>query len=326
MKGSYEIKVSNARLSYKFTINRNITILRGDSATGKTTLIDMLLSYQNNGPDSGVDVQSPKPCVVLTQPNWQIILRSINDSIVFIDEGCAFVSDHEFARMIQESSNYYVIATRTSLFNLPYSIQEVYGIKNTSGNRYQGTKRLYSEFYPLHSEQPSIIENPDCVIVEDSNSGYEFFRAVFQKNGIPCFSAEGKSKIFEAVLRSNFKNILVIADGAAFGAEMNRVLSLRQVKNVILFLPESFEWLILKSDLLKNIDVRKILNSPSDYIDSELFFSWERYFSRLLVEESNGTYLHYSKSELNPVYLQPHEASAIMANIPPIKVKESTTE
>ena len=49
MTGKYEVIVNSRRLQYKFTINRNITILRGDSATGKTTLIDMISSYQQNG-------------------------------------------------------------------------------------------------------------------------------------------------------------------------------------------------------------------------------------------------------------------------------------
>ena len=37
MKGKYNIFVQNNRLRYDFVISRNITIIRGDSATGKTT-------------------------------------------------------------------------------------------------------------------------------------------------------------------------------------------------------------------------------------------------------------------------------------------------
>ena len=79
----------------------------------------------------------------------------IHDSIVFIDEGDKFVASEDFARAVKNTDNYYVIATRASLFNLPYSIKEIYGIKNVSGNRYQGTKRLYAEFYPLRIKQYS---------------------------------------------------------------------------------------------------------------------------------------------------------------------------
>lgn len=58
MKGKYEVVVKSRRVQYKFSVIRNITILRGDSATGKTTLIDMIAAYQENGEASGVTVIS----------------------------------------------------------------------------------------------------------------------------------------------------------------------------------------------------------------------------------------------------------------------------
>lgn len=42
MIGKYKIVVENEFLKFEFTIRRNITIVRGDSATGKTTLIEMI--------------------------------------------------------------------------------------------------------------------------------------------------------------------------------------------------------------------------------------------------------------------------------------------
>ena len=122
---------------------------------------------------------------------WRSILSEVKDSIVFIDEGEHFVTSKEFAEAIQNSDNYYVIATRSSLFNLSYSVNEVYGIRNISGNKYQGTKKLYSEFYPLHDEKIDYINRPDIVVVEDSNAGYEFFRDQCSKHGIKCLSAHG---------------------------------------------------------------------------------------------------------------------------------------
>ena len=37
MKGKHHIIIESARLKYEFDIRRNITIIQGDSATGKTT-------------------------------------------------------------------------------------------------------------------------------------------------------------------------------------------------------------------------------------------------------------------------------------------------
>ena len=53
MKGSYSISVQNNRIKYEFTIKRNITVVQGNSATGKTSLVDMIREYQLNGPESG---------------------------------------------------------------------------------------------------------------------------------------------------------------------------------------------------------------------------------------------------------------------------------
>ena len=160
MRGSHDIIVKNNRVRYKFTVNRNITILRGDSATGKTTLIDMISAYSKDGSDSGVEIKCDKKCVVLERGNWERDLKDYKDSIVFIDEGNPFVRSYDFSDMIKNSDNYYVIATRDSLFNLPYSIREIYGIRNTSGNRYQQTKRIYSEMYPLYNRE-ILQEKPD---------------------------------------------------------------------------------------------------------------------------------------------------------------------
>ena len=113
----------------------------------------MIQAFQTNQMNSGVLLSCKRPCIVLDSNNWQLILQNTKDSIVFIDEGNPFVTSKDFADAVKNSTNYYVIATRNNLFNLPYSIQEVYGIKNTAGNKYQETKRLYSTLYNLYSDK-----------------------------------------------------------------------------------------------------------------------------------------------------------------------------
>ncbi len=321
MTGKYNIVVQNRRLQYKFTIERNITVLRGDSATGKTTLIDMIAAYQQNGEASGITVSCEKACTVLTGLRWQENLALIHDSIVFIDEGDKFVLSEDFAKAIRHSDNYYVIATRAPLTNLPYSVDEIYGIKNSSGNRYQGTKRLYSKFFNLCDTKVDFISKPDLVLAEDSNAGCQFFSDFFSQYDIPCISAQGKSNVYRELLRQDYSTVLVIVDGAAFGPEIERVLSLKKLKDkkLMIYLPESFEWMILKSGILKKGRVEAILERPYDYIESERFFSWERFFTALLIEETSGTYLQYDKASLNRSYVNPKEQAAIVNVMPDLK-------
>lgn len=321
MTGKYDILVKNRRLQYKFTVERNITVLRGDSATGKTTLIDMIAAYQQNGEASGITVACKKTCTVLTGLRWQENLALIRDSIVFIDEGDRFVLSEDFARAVRDSDNYYVIATRAPLTNLPYSVDEIYGIKNSSGNRYQGTKRLYSKFYNLCNTKVDSISKPDFVIVEDSNAGYQFFSDLFSQYHVPCISAKGKSNVFGELLHQTYSTALVIVDGAAFGPEIERILSLKKLKDkkLIIYLPESFEWMILKSGILKAGRIQTILEHPYDHIESSKFFSWERFFTSLLIDETSGTYLQYEKSALNRSYVNPKERAAIVNVMPPLE-------
>ena len=303
--------VENNRVRYSFELKRNITILKGDSATGKTTLIELISAYEQN-PNNGVTVQCKKDCRVLSGVRWQEQLKLIRDSIVFIDEGNEFIREKAFADQLKKTDNYYVIATRIDLSMLPYSVEEIYEIKNKTKG-YGKIKRLYSGFRHLYPAK-AITNRFDLVIVEDSNAGYSFFNEVFKEKGIQCISAKGKSNIAVNILKtSTDTQVLVIADGAAFGSEIEKVIRTAFARHVEIYLPESFEWLVLKSGCVKDGNIPSILEEPSSYIESREYLSWERFFTALLTERTKGTYLEYSKRKLNPAYMQKREKEAIVA-------------
>lgn len=320
MKGIHHITVYNATVKYEFDIKRNITIIKGDSATGKTTLVEMIGEYYESGISSGVTLVCDKQCRVLAGRDWSTLLPAIKDSIVFIDEDNDFLPTREFAEAVRESDNYYVIVTREGLVNLPYSVEEIYGIR--SSGKYAGLKQTYHEFYHIFGDHvPNELFIPDTVIVEDSNSGFDFFNGLSENKDYSVISAGGKSNIFKETFIRKDSAVVIIADGAAFGAEMDRVMKLVSGrKNIVLFLPESFEWLILNSDLLQSSEVSDILKSPSDHIESSEYFSWERFFTHLLIEKTQDTYLKYAKRKLNDAYLNDAAAKKIIKTIPDIEL------
>jgi hypothetical protein len=151
MKGKYHIVVQNNRLRYELTVRRNITIIRGDSATGKTTLINLIEQAATLGENSGVEVVCERPCRTLGGNDWNLILPSIHEQIIFLDEENQFVKSQEFASAVKESDNYFVIITREDLPNLPYSVEEIYGI-HTSG-KYHDLRRTYNELYQIYGPE-----------------------------------------------------------------------------------------------------------------------------------------------------------------------------
>ena len=312
MRGTHKVVVSTKRLKYEFELRRNLTIIRGDSATGKTTLVDMIRDFVNNPSGTPVELMCDKKCYVLEGALWKMQLAGIADSIVFIDEGNEFIKTVEFSEEIQKTDNYYVIVTREALPALPYSVEEIYGIR-TSG-KYGTLKQSYHEFYRLYGAKTyEKAVTPEVILTEDSNSGYQFFSEVCNENGLSCESMNGKSNVFHYLNLHRNEKILVIADGAAFGPEMDRVLQLiSRQKNVALYLPESFEWLVLSAGILKNNQIDKILDDPSEYVESREYFSWERFFTAVLIEETKNTYLAYAKRRLNPSYLNDAVKTAIL--------------
>ncbi len=310
MKGKYHIIVQNNRVKFEFDIKRNITIIRGDSATGKTTLMNLVETYERLGEESGISISCRRECKTLNNSNWENVVAQNKECIIFIDEETKVVKTTEFAEAIKNSDNYYVIITRENLPNLPYSVEEIYGIH--SSGKYSDVRQTYNSFYKLYSVDVVVDEPADLIVVEDSNSGYDFFCGVVEQP-IKCISAGGKTKIKSIVTKNSDDKMLVIADGAAFGSEMGELyLYMQSNPRVSLYLPESFEWIVLASHLIDGKRIEAILEQPEDYVDSKEFFSWERFFTKLLVNETKDTYLKYSKKKLNPAYLNEKEKQAML--------------
>ena len=151
MLGKYEIEVYNNRVHYFLTVKRNITILQGNSATGKTELIRLLQEHEANGTSSGITLRCDAKCAVLTSVDWELRLQSMRGNIIFIDETAIFLRTKRFAELIRGSDNYFVIVSRDDLSQLPYSIDEIYGLKDVSDTqKYKAYHRVYNEMYKLY--------------------------------------------------------------------------------------------------------------------------------------------------------------------------------
>ncbi len=316
MIGRHTILIQNRAVRFSFDVERNISIIRGDSATGKTTLVGMVADYQAQGKASGVELVCDKKCVAMLGlgATWKIFLESVRDCIVFIDEGERYVTSKDFAHYIKKTDNYYVIVSRNNLYEIPYSVDAVYEIKKSG--KYGKLKKTYNclrKMYSYSTEQPQNTKLKDhkMVIVEDSNAGYQFFDKVCGNYGINCIAAGGNGNILKTAEECE-NNILIVADGAAFGPQMANIYGLASRRNYNLFLPESFEWLILNSNIIKKKEIKMVLENPCAYIRSEDFFTWEQFFTAFLVDISKNKEYRYNKRKINDYYLSSRSISQIL--------------
>lgn len=165
MKGSYTFKIIQKKLSYEFTINRNITIIQDNSATGKTEMIRLLSLFKELGTSSGI--------IVNTNCNYKVLSLSDNvkndfgieeDTIHFADENINYVKSVEFAEVLKKSGSYVVIINREDIPTLPYSTKEIYRVRNSG---------KFNTLVPLYQNVYNGAE--DCSIrylTEDKKSSY----------------------------------------------------------------------------------------------------------------------------------------------------------
>lgn len=320
MKGSYHFRVKSKKALFEFSIRRNITVIKGESATGKTTLLHMLYEYLRVGRESGYTVISDADYYVYLRKevgrDWKDALFALEDTIIFIEENNDFVFTKEFAEFVKNSGNYFVLINRAPLKMLPYSIHEIYEII-TDGSR-TDVRESYHCLKELYSNYPVIENNRlQTIIAEDSNSGYQFFSKVFINADV--ISSNGNSNILNCVRKSEGNDTLVIVDGAAFGAMVENCLeyfSTKSSQRIAIWMPESFEYLILKSGLFPSGELSEILEATSDYVECKKYESWERFFTELLVEMTSETPYKYTKHILNDYYLQEKNIRQIVKQFP----------
>lgn len=316
MKGIQHIEVSNRKVKYIFDLVRNITIISGNSGSGKTTLYNMIADYTRLQAESGINLSSTKPCVALTDMDWENQLHNTKDSIVFIDEGAKYIFTQDFANAVKHSDNYYVIFNREALHMLPYSVEEIYEIKIS--NKFHTLKKLYPSSEQHRYTKTAVSNQNDfrVLLTEDSESGLQFYTHYFKDSTVECVSSKSNSAIFTWLQEHPSEKVLIVADGAAFGAEMERVMKLCEThRGFQLCLPESFEWLILKSGLIKADHLAEVLKNPSAYIESSNYFSWENFFEEYLIRNTEHTVFHYQKSHLNDAYTTKQAQSKITEEI-----------
>lgn len=85
------------------------------------------------------------------------------------------------------------------------------------------------------------------------------------------------------------------------------------VNNVYIIAKESFEFVLLQSEIFKSY--KKRVNGYPNDIESKDFFSWERYFTWLIHDITKSTVMQYSKNSLNSYYSTEKSVQAVFSSL-----------
>lgn len=283
-----DIKSDNYNIHFEF--ERRVTVIKGDSGIGKTTLVELL---QEESYD--IVKNTSLPVVIAAVTTWKIAIQNSKSAIIIFDDlDC--VETAEFSSLYHDyaikNDLYFIIIGRadtitqkTSMARLSYSINSIYTIES-DGNQYR--QKLY---YDL----PEYSGKCDAVLVEDTTSGYTFFEKLFEGFATVKCSQFGKSSIVQDVLQWKTGKLLVIFDGAAFGCHVNEFYDLIVLNRDVVILNnyECFEELLIQSNMFnKNEIVRHGISELP--ISANKYLSWELYFEELIKDATYSKQYKYS--------------------------------
>ena len=318
MIGKYKLRIEDKKVRFDLVLKRKFTIIKGNSATGKTYLTDMVLD------EDGTKIYCKLPVRTLSKQRrtYTIELFTNSNTVFILDEDVEGIDTNEFAELLQESDNYFIICCRDVLKTLPISVDEIYEFKSETFYNNLNVPFTVTSLREQYNEKLANKFIPELMITEDSKSGFQFFDKTLN---IECVSALNNANIVNTLIKysSMYKNICIFLDRAAYGSYVYKLFNVIRFLdcNVVVLAPESFEYILLKSGVVECN--KKYLDEPYNYCDVKTFVSefkdfdlgtknrlqsWEQYFTALLRYYSGKSaelsYQEYGKSELDPYYFR----------------------
>lgn len=307
MKGKHIVSITSRRAEYRLELERKITVIKGKSGTGKSSVIRLVSDYLELGKDSGIKVtvsSSTRLLVLTNSSDWDTVMSSLRNTIIFFDEDVRYIYTEAFQKALWTADCYAVIISRSGQFTgLPFAVSSIYELVTERNG-----KNTITSMYHLYEEKHKR-NDFDLVVTEDSNSGYEMAKYAFDSEKMRVISAGGNASVYRTLMKNGGENdqICVDVDGAAFGPYIEPVLKFAELQGTIsVSAPESFEFILLHLDsVMKHLSLdHGELSRTYDFCDSKDFITWERYYENLLNEiTTEHLGFSYGKSKLNPYFL-----------------------
>lgn len=281
------VLITSNKFTFELELKYKVSRITGLSGTKKTTVWDTIRSINSgDGADLEITCDIAVQAIPLrtAQDQSRACAPNYVDTVLIFDEDVVYAKPNEFISCIERSRGCYFLFINRACFGwLSYSYKAIYQLHEVSSNKFK-MRQVYTDEVIKHN-----ISNFNRVVTEDSCSGYQLFSELFS---IPVIAACGKEKIVNSA-----EDALSIVDGSAFGSVIEDFTS--RVFSYILYLPESFEWLLLDADVMRYKDL------TDEEFRYEGFQSFERFCEKLVSNIAVSYGITYNKSHLHKILKSP---------------------
>lgn len=187
MRGTHSVRIFNRRVDHRFEVRGNITVMQGDGGTGKTTPFAMRSDLTRQGAAGGVGPSCDKMCVALADIDRRNQLSQTRDPHRLRGRGRELHLEHG-ALFCDANDGYLLYYLTSPVCSLPYGVRDVHKMRaaritSWEAVRPEGARHLYG------GVGDEMGRDYAAALVEDAQSGFEFFRHRLEGGGPRCETA-----------------------------------------------------------------------------------------------------------------------------------------
>lgn len=270
---SLKIKLTVGDQIFDFEFKRRISIICGDSGTGKTCFIDNVHRVVQNQATVGYKCESNRPNIrVITSEDTRDMfwLNSVEHGVILADEDVMFHGGiSKFIKKIIPHDIWLVVVSRKTEIKIKMecAADSIYQIV-TNGN----VKTLVPDIDILPVEKTN-----REIVTEDEKSGNQFYSFLCNKK---ISSIHGKDSFYKMEPYELSEKIFAV-DLAVFGSHLHENKSLYHLSFDV-FDYNSFEQLLTSMNLSDSENIKQMLNHPELYANKKCFYSWESFYTFLM--------------------------------------------
>ena len=280
----FELKYDGAH--YKFELLRKITLISDLSATNKTRLLTSYAAARNE-PTGTTLISCGAETVILLNDTEDVPLEvAINGasdgSLIIVDE-YPQKEINRLSSIINKKPCWFLFITRELPFSVHVSVSSVCTMVDVDG--------IFT-LKPAFSEITETV-TPICVRCEGIGSEEKFYK-FFANDSMHIQGIGGNGGINGIVRNNTIPGMLLIADGSSLGFLIVELLKWQRIFHYHMYLPESFEWVLMLSDYFDKDELICKLRLGVENVLDHRHESSERYLYSLMCDRD----VFYNKKNL----------------------------
>lgn len=250
------IEVRNKKYNCDLTLKHKVSVIKGDSGTGKTWLVKSLIDSSGG---YKVKYNQKVTPVLLNVREWkQQLVSEYTYTPLFIVDDCDFIFTKEFGNTFNSIGEcYLLLIVRSSVRVSKLERMNTISISGDSVYNFVSNGIEHTITPDIDFRTIKIDKEIYCnkVLCEDSGSGFTFFKHMYGSTNV--VSSFGKDNIVNHILDnyeeySKMDSLLLLVDYSAIGLRLQEILNVLRSCDINVYMLvnyKSFEYLLLRSNM-----------------------------------------------------------------------------